>query len=342
MGGLLSPTTEATSRAVAHTAHKAPAAAPPALSRIPPELLVEIFTVCNAIDALSALRLSQVTHFWRDLILGFPRIWQHIPLDERTRPLRTLRTQTDIWIARSAPLLFDVEIHLQEADSVLSLLSSCLQNVDRWRSCRIIRNGSYVDFVKQGPIHGLERLELSVCDAEELMWEPEVPPPTRAFPSFLPSTTQSLLSMLVYVSILPDPLMLTPMRFTALDLSEFSPSCTIPPRRLLGFLSALPELEELSFAGWPQEPTADEDPTSFPVPHLPHLQSLAIRNTCSTRPILSHLNCPNLVELTLEHLNVEFKFQHVNDFTEDGDADPAPDFSQSPVSPARSPCRGLD
>jgi hypothetical protein len=302
------------------------------IHRIPPEILVEIFVICGIDEPFSPLRLSTVCRYWRELIASFPRIWQRIVVDERVHSLAALRSQNELWITRSHPLSFDVDIIVENVDNILPFISSCLQHVDRWRSCTIIRRDHRVPFVKKAPIEGLERLEVTIYSPSELAWEDGVPPPTHVFPQFITYSLGNYLSMALAVSILPDYNLLTPMRFTTLDISQSQVGVHDSPRNVLQFLQALPELEEFSFLGWTQEPLRDDVSEPMPVAFLPRLQLLSIRNTCSTRALLSYIDCPNLQELELGHLNVEYELQHVNNLNEDGDSDDeANDFSQSPV-----------
>ncbi|EED81811.1 predicted protein [Postia placenta Mad-698-R] len=71
---------------------------------------------------------------------------------------------------------------------------------------------------------------------------------------------------------------------------------------------------------------------------MPTSRSDALRDvciTCAVRTFLAHIDAPRLIELYLEHTNVDFPIQYdpYAGSTEDGDSDDeANDFSQSPWS----------
>lgn len=233
-----------------------------------------------------------------------------------------LRAQAELWAARSVPLPYDVELNIDFPDLILPLLSPLLPSIDRWRSLTITGERVEYAFLKIEP-DTLCHLVVQIQDNELDLEDEEIQPKTTFTPG----------AMNVWVSQIPHPCILTPLRFTSLSISD-NHSILHPhasPVSILDFLTACPELHYLSFTGSPRND--DPIPTSEPVPlvSLPHLHTLHLGSTCSTRVILSSLHAPRLESLYLGRLNVDLGLQDAGD--ESGDSeDESHDYSQSPWS----------
>ncbi|KAG1879147.1 hypothetical protein F4604DRAFT_1891814 [Suillus subluteus] len=109
----------------------------PPFSSLPPELLIEIFSTCSLTgDWHTPLTLSKVCCLWRDLIISSPCIWQMIVILDSRRTMSSIRTQAELWIARSSPLPFN---------RLLPIMSCFLPNLARWMRCTITYDGRTIE-----------------------------------------------------------------------------------------------------------------------------------------------------------------------------------------------------
>lgn len=290
---------------------------------IPPELLIEIFAFCPAHDPLALLTLRKVSKWWREVINGSPRIWQHIRLDEETHSTSLLRTQAELWIQRSVPLRVDVELNIESLDLILPILSPILPFIDRWRSFTMTgKRKEAQTFPSISPItqECLDFLHIHIQgeDSQGL-----------AKSTFVPEWPQNYI-MSVRLLKLPHSQLLAPLRFTYIVIAEDNTNdFHTRADSILDFLSACPELENFDFSSWQhnEEPST----TTLPVVSLPNLHTLHLKNTCLARAILSSLYTPRLVNLYLAHLNIDFTLR--GEYHEEGDSDDdAQDISRSPSS----------
>jgi hypothetical protein len=134
------------------------------------------------------------------------------------------------------------------------------------------------------------------------------------------------------MSYLPSNLIAPLTSITTLHIVEVN--FDAPPqtaRDILEFLAFCPNLQSFYYQGQ----IHDTSPPKLPLPiaRLPSLTHLTIRNTCTARAFLSHLDTPSLIHLHLGYLNVDFPLMCTPTDYEDGDSeDEANDFSQSPSS----------
>jgi hypothetical protein len=302
------------------------------IADIPLEILSKIFSFCIGADPQSPPQLGLVTKRWYELLYTSPLLWQRVTLDEHMRSFHALQAQAQLWFARSNPLLFDIELNIGNTDNILPLISYCLQQFDRWRSCSITIRDSRISFLRQPLFHTLELLEVSTHNYELQSGDDIFPLMNSPVVSL--GYIDSLLRMAVELHNFSSLNPITPMRFRCLNITEYHADTPLSPRSILQFLQALPELEEFSFEGWKEEPLLSDITGYMPVARLHRLTVLSVCSTFSTRALLSNLDCPNLCRLCLRSLNREqWKLLHVNNFSEDGDSDDeAQDFSRSPVS----------
>jgi F-box-like len=288
---------------------------------LPPELLIEIFACCAFIDPLAPLVLRRVSKWWRAIASSSPRVWQFVYLDDSARSIQSLRTQAEVWLERSVPLLIDVELNVESLDLILPMLSPLLPAIERWRSFKM--SGQRDEHITKADLpiarESLESLHIFVHDDSGGL-------PKETFKSEWPSH----FIMNVWLLDLPRSQLLAPLRFTNIFITEdLISDVHMQPRIILDFLTACPELETFFFSG--RQAHDDPPETGLPVVHLPNLHALQLKNTCLTRAILSSLYTPNLAHLCLAHLNVEFELP--GDYHQEGDSeDEAHDFSQSPAS----------
>ncbi|KAJ6559242.1 hypothetical protein DFH09DRAFT_523890 [Mycena vulgaris] len=293
------------------------------LDAVPPEILIEIFVLCTTkSDPLAPLNLACVSSLWRQVVQSSPRVWQHIFLNDR-RSIASSHVQALLWMRQSYPLSFNVHLDISQSSGlVLPLLSPLLFFMDRWRHFTMTgRREESVDLSGSLP-NCVDPLVIAIQDPDQDPLEEE--PPRLTFTSAM----ASWLTMNVWVSELPKAPSLAPLRFTSIVMSENSLSIHTQPRSILEFLSACPELEAFYFTGWQHDD--ERISTPLPVARLPALRILHIRSTCGTRSLLSNIDAPQLTELHLAQLNVDFQFSNSDHLHEDGDSeDEANDFSRS-------------
>ncbi|KAG1840596.1 hypothetical protein DFJ58DRAFT_718341 [Suillus subalutaceus] len=289
----------------------------PPFSSLPPELLIEIFSTCSLTgDWHTPLTLSKVCCLWRDLIISSPCIWQMIVILDSRRTMSSIRTQAELWIARSSPLPFN---------RLLPIMSCFLPNLARWMRCTITYDGRIIetslsDLTLSSPRRILHHLDIILKtpfedvagdDGDDIIF-------FSCGSTTYPTTK------------LPHAEMVNPLLFTSLHISETAFECSVRSPDLLRFLAHCPNLEHLYFHGLSNdEGTLDAPP---PAIALPRLHTLLLDQICNQRSILSHLYLPALRELYLRHINVDDQLEpyHV---PEEGDSDDeAHDFSQSPHS----------
>ncbi len=212
-------------------------------------------------------------------------------------------------------------------------LSPLFPCIDRWR--RLTLHGAWElqfgDF--RIPAALLQTMSVDLRDSEPAD-DIDLPPFAESMFAQCPSRPETF-SVNLRMSQLPEPRLLSPFRFTHLNISEANLATNqAHPFRTLSFLTMFPALQSLTFTGWPHDDDAYN--SVFPLVNLPDLHTLHLRNTCSVRAILSHIYAPQLRVLYLYHLNVDFRLQQLGTgvaLPEAGDsADEANDFSQSPWS----------
>ncbi|KAH9947620.1 hypothetical protein B0H21DRAFT_691685 [Amylocystis lapponica] len=316
------------------------------VDRVPPEILIEVFAF--SVQAFCSndflpLTLGCVSHYWRDVALSSPRVWQHVFLDDR-RSIQVLRHQAWLWLLRSNPLPFHVHVNLASVDMLLPLLSPLLPHLFRWRRCTITgvleQDIDMADLLSGATHVRLQRLQVFVKGVSGLDVPAHHPPAVDNSSDMLTlrsfrSKCLHTLFMRLSVYSLPAPNVMSALQITSLTITETSLEVTTDPVRMLQFLTATPMLESFHFYGWPHEGTGSPGNATPPVVSLPRLRFLLLRSTCAVRTLLSRLHTPALAELYLEHTNVDFVPAHdaYTGLHEDGDSeDEARDFSQSPWS----------
>lgn len=292
---------------------------------LPPELLLQIFTYCVSNEPLVPLVLCQVCRLWRSLVENSPRLWQSIVLDDTDAKFS--EKQAKLWAERSRPLKYDVELIIDDPDYILPLLSPLLPNIDRWRTFHLGGKRNEEVFISELNItpESLTHLHLCLHDYDQDDVDDEEP---RVL--FFPiSPTYTNFALNIWVSRIPPPTLLPPLRFVHVTIGEGgSIGLHTQPKFVLEFLTACPDLESFYLSGFPHD-----GPVEGPLPlvHLPSLVTLHLKSTCFARAILCSLDTPRLENLYLSHLNVDFELYEQHH--EDGDSeDEANDYSQSPSS----------
>ncbi|KAH9936097.1 uncharacterized protein B0H18DRAFT_972141 [Fomitopsis serialis] len=281
------------------------------VDRLPPELLIEIFVCCteNLSDGLVPLTLGAVCHYWRDVSLTSPRIWQHLVMSDR-RKVEASHAQARLWLVRSWQLPLHVHVNLDSRDFLLPLLSPILPYIHRWRTFDMTMDEANEHFDFAPLVAGasgarLEHLQMIIRGTTGL----------DPFIEHLQPLERSDIdkpSFAALHSVEPDEPRGIFMR-TALTISE-SVDVLTNASRLLDFLSVLPVLEQFIFYSFPHAGNPEDDIRLAPVVSLPRLR---------------------LLELYLEHTNIDFAIQHdhyANVEEDGGSEDEAHDFSQSPWS----------
>jgi F-box-like len=304
------------------------------MERLPTELLVDIFTWCTHSAALTAITLGKVCRRWKAITDHSPCLFQLIFLDDHSLTFNLANHLANFYLSRSAGLPFDVNINVVSKDNLLPLLSPFLNHLGRWRSCTIagakVENIRFAEFWNRGNGEPkLEELDIAILDQaeiDEMANQIQVQStaegnntnttPPGTFKPYTISLTSNLLFMAVFLSKLPSPLTLCPLRFVTVSITEAALTLSVPSDDLLRFLTVCPELEFFSFTGTISEPvvTAENIRCPPPIVSLPRLRSLVLHGTLCTRILLSHLHTPALRELYLEHLNVDFEFPVLNPY----------------------------
>ncbi|KDR82773.1 hypothetical protein GALMADRAFT_48078, partial [Galerina marginata CBS 339.88] len=297
------------------------------ISVLPAELLIEIFAYCVVNEPLSTISLRRVSWWWQELVDTSPRLWQTIALDEADGNAFS-EMQAAMWIQRSKPLKYDIELNVEDPDYILPLLSPLLPSVDRWRSFRLSgkRDEEIMTEGLEITPDSLTHLHLCLHDYEQDEFDDDEPRIT--FSPISPGQNFSF-ALNLWVSKVPSLTLLPPLRFVHVTIAEGgSIGLHTQPKYILEFLTACPELESFFLSGWPHDGPILEP---LPVVNLPNLVTLHLKSTCFARAFLSSFHTPRLENLYLSHLNVDF--QLYGEYHDDGDSeDEAHDYSQSPWS----------
>lgn len=300
------------------------------VDRLPPELLIDVFALSASHSQFAPIVICAVCKLWRDTCLASPRVWQLIIVSNSSRPISTIKAQAELWIARSDPLPFNVDVNLDNFDRLLPIISCFLPHLSRWMDCGVSFQGrtSHVrlsDLALATPRRVLHHLDIRLKlpfggdgdDDEDIFFSCG----TAAFRH---------VSMKITASCLPSLDLINPLYFTSLDITELSFVHTVRSHELLGFLARCPNLEHFYLHGVSyEEPVLTSSPITVT---LPRLHTLLLDLICIQRSILSHLHLPALRELHLRHLNMDVSLDgyHLEEY---GDSDDeAYDFSQSPSS----------
>ncbi|KIK92907.1 hypothetical protein PAXRUDRAFT_829524 [Paxillus rubicundulus Ve08.2h10] len=308
-----------------------PALSTTSINSLPPELLIEIFvTASRSGGPFTPLVLFRVSKLWREICIASPRVWQLIIVNESRRSISSVRLQAELWIARSAPLPFGVDIELTDFEHLLPIMSYFLPKISRWLDCKISFDGrttytSLSDLTLSAPRRVLHHLDvrLKVPFDEDGDDDDDI---------FFSCGTNILrhVSMKITASDLPSADFINPLLFTSLDITETSFTHYVRSPELFKFLARCPNLEHFYLHGVGYR--GHTFSTSPPVVALPRLHTLLLDLVCNQRSVLSHLHLPSLRELHLRHLNTETPLLGYHTDEEGDSDDEAHDFSQSPSS----------
>lgn len=298
---------------------------------LPAELLVEVFVTSCALGApFTPLVISAVCKLWRHVCLASPRAWQLIIVDDVSRPIAAIDVHAQLYIARSHPLPFLVNVRLTDFDRLLPIISCFLPHLSRWLDCSISFDGHashtrLSDLTLSTPHRILHHLGLRL----KVPFDADGDDDDNIFFSCGTATFRHI-SMKITASSLPSQDLINPLRFTSLDISESSFGHTVRSPELLTFLARCPNLEHFYLHGVSyEEGILSASPI---IVSLPRLHTLLLDLICIQRSILSHLHLPALRELHLRHLNMDVSLDGYH-LQEHGDSDDeAHDFSQSPSS----------
>ncbi|KAH7884980.1 hypothetical protein F5I97DRAFT_1881381 [Phlebopus sp. FC_14] len=302
----------------------------PTLSSLPPELLIQIFAICSQTGGpYTPLTLCKVCKLWRDICVSSPRIWQLVIVHQHRRSIESIRAQAELWIAHSAPLPFHVEINLADFERLLPIISYFLPHISRWKGCTITFEDrsistNLLDIATPSPgliLHHLGMRLKQPFDDEDEDEDDNI---------FSCGTSFRHVSMKITASSLPSAVLIYPLQFTSLDITETSFIHVARSHDLLMFLDRCPNLEHFYLHGVSYE--EDHLTTRPPVVTLPRLHTLLLDHICIQRSILSHLYLPALRELHLRNLHMDFSLEGYHTEEEGDSDDEAHDFSQSPSS----------
>ncbi|PSS06589.1 hypothetical protein PHLCEN_2v3647 [Hermanssonia centrifuga] len=312
--------------------------------RLPVELLIFIFVLCTGgADEVPRIpsTLSRVCRGWHEIVRSSPGVWQYISLDDHS--LSASHCQADIWLKFSQFQPLDVHIHLTDIDSLLPLLSPLLSHIYRWRRCTItgkLEEQFLLPSPSQNPSRTvLDHLAITVRGSleEHVSTLPIFHVASPSFTTGADVVTSQAYKVSIRVDVLHLPISqhMTTLHLRTLTIVENDLDVVPDTLHLLNFLSFCPYIEVFHFIGFPHDPPTPSARDPFPVVILRKLRSLVLCCTSVMRAILSHIDTPALTELSLEHLNSEFRPGRPGKYSlgEDGDSeDEANDFSQSPWS----------
>ena len=295
------------------------------INRLPPELLIEVLAYCTRNSALAPLTLRRVTSRWKEIVDTSPRLWQNLLLKDQDRAYLFSKRQAALWTTRSQPLQYDVELQVNDPDSIFPLVSPLLSTVDRWRSFRLSGKREEEVNIRNLKLTPDSLTNLNVFLHDEL--EEDSQPKITFSPTCLDQSYT--FAMNIWLSGIPSAPLLPRLRFVHISISELDLiDPHTQPKDILEFLGACPELKSFFLSGWPY---VEHIIGPLPEVHLPNLVELHLKSTCWARPILSSLVTPRLEYVYLSQLNVDF--QILGDYHEEGDSeDEAHDYSQSPSS----------
>ncbi|KAF4617248.1 hypothetical protein D9613_005845 [Agrocybe pediades] len=295
------------------------------IGALPAELLLEIFRHCVAYESLSVLILHNVSWWWRDLIETSPSLWKVIALRDSAHMVADRRAA--IWAERCKAPNYDVELNIGDPDNILPLLSPLLQSIDRWKKLRLRGKQDAEIAVDELGLTSdtLTHLHLCLYDYEQSDVEDD---PKITFSSISPEGDPNY-ALSLWVTRVPSPKTFVPLRFVHVTIAEGGiTGLHTQPKYILEFLSACPELESFFFCGWHHDGRITRP---LPVVSLPNLVTLHLKSTCFARALLSSIHAPNLQNLFLSHLNVNFQL-HTEPYEVGDSEDEAGDYSQSPWS----------
>lgn len=294
---------------------------------LPPELLEDIFRSVAAVNSLYLIQLLQVNRQWNEVIATSPRLWQRITLDGNTKSVSFLHAQAELWIQRSAPLPYHIDISVDDINLCLPLLTPFISSLGRWGGSTYHWRAYTYDVELPNNLEDFTELGVTIRNPEAFEVDPE--DPNADLSAYLPWFSSHML--LPTVSRLPTPAEIRPINLTQLTLLETSATGSARPAEVMHFLSAFPQLTRLVLHLWAND--LRETDTDPPVVSLPSLKRLELLNTFAPRLFLTRLHLPALCALRLVNLNVHHSIVDMFADAEDGDsADEAGDFSQSPWS----------
>ena len=172
---------------------------PPAIKRLPVELLLRIFALCIAdpTSVGSMQQLAGVSCFWRDLILNTPRFWTSIQVSPY-RSLSFLRIQ--LKRSRQAPLRIRIQEWLTLSYKfALESLAVIIRATSRWSTLLI--SGNSVEFtqvlvslLRREEFPSLEKVHFVHNDHERSVIYPDFLTPKSA-PILEDLSTRGLISL---------------------------------------------------------------------------------------------------------------------------------------------------
>ncbi|KAJ7196078.1 hypothetical protein GGX14DRAFT_403559 [Mycena pura] len=133
------------------------------IRKTPPQLLVTIFrlVVWSSHSPLHAvLRLSQVSDYWRQLILRTPDLWtMELPI-KLTKHAADYAAITRVLLERSSPLPISISLPRRENEIILpALLDAMLSVAHRWKTFSMITSDDLEALVRLPPNTVFKQLE---------------------------------------------------------------------------------------------------------------------------------------------------------------------------------------
>ncbi|KAJ6603723.1 hypothetical protein B0H10DRAFT_643275 [Mycena sp. CBHHK59/15] len=266
---------------------------------IPPEILAEIFNLCNLRNSSIFNRinmseapwlLSHVSHHWRRIALSTPMLWCFLRVNMSTTDSGHFNAHgtfqlVKLFLDRSASCPISFILFCEETAETRPILELLIGASDRWEELDLIAPGAFIESLSpiRGHLHRLRRLALYREDPEVDLEPPHI---VDIF-----AEAQCLRK----VTFTRDPPFCVVVPWN--QLTEFTTSyCELMP--LLNTLRELTQVVTLKLD------KLDDTEDHGTVAHLPHLRNLTItsENGAAGHPgdLLDYLIVPALKSLSIE------------------------------------------
>lgn len=229
--------------------------------KLPIELFAEISKILSQEDHTTVIALSQVSKLWRDVVLGLPYLWDVLVLTRR-RP----RAKTKLWLERSQGRIRELSIR----ESILSTphWSGDGLEVLQWEHLRVLKVQKWhvgTFLLAIGKIHSLKCLDYLELNSV---------PSSYSFPfgkqSLLCAEHEPHLKHLTLIStnLSGDNIPRSVTTLTSLTLQYFTGTGD-----LAEILQTNPALEKLSLTNVVPNDMVTQNPVTFDLPCLTHLET---------------------------------------------------------------------
>ncbi|RDB25515.1 hypothetical protein Hypma_006476 [Hypsizygus marmoreus] len=284
------------------------------VSKLPNELLVEIFQTCQGERVWGGSRTrtpfeviaSHVSTHWRGIALGTPLLWNdiHITVTPRTNVFDRAMHRLTAYLTRSDPSLVDILLQIMVPEKVPGFLHELTPHAIRWHRVSISISPGCSPNDIYGPLRNVAAPALMHLSLHAEVSDGRVDP-RNEYPDHCPPilTGGSPSLSFVRVSGVVVGNLIPPLRaVTTLDI-DARPKMLMSLSQFQDMLSQPLQLVNLSLTGLNIQLLRDPLNLSHPSP-LPALRSLRIRGTATPcHRLLSFMSLPNLENLSLHAIH---------------------------------------